>query len=93
MKFLILTVLLIAFSNCSDPDNEVVKPIPEPPVAVNEVDFGSQKPINLSNFKSNQGSWHLEIPLIITLPLKLMVLQLFNQLMALDLPLPAEVPR
>jgi len=39
MKFLILTVLLIAFSNCSDPDNEVVKPIPEPPVAVNEVDF------------------------------------------------------
>lgn len=39
VKFLILSVFSITFGNCSDPDNDVTEPIPEPPVAVNEVDF------------------------------------------------------
>lgn len=39
VKFLILSVVFITFGNCDNPDNEVVKPIPEPPVAANEMDF------------------------------------------------------
>ncbi len=39
VKFLLFSALLITFGNCSDPEKEEVKPVPEPPVAVNEMDF------------------------------------------------------
>ena len=39
MKFLILSLVLLTLGNCGDPEVEVVKPIPEPPVAENEMDF------------------------------------------------------
>ena len=38
MKILILIAFVISLGNCSDPESDI-KPIPEPPVATNEMDF------------------------------------------------------
>ncbi|HCE53531.1 MAG TPA: glucosylceramidase, partial [Lutibacter sp.] len=39
MKSLILLFVFIALNNCSKQNNEDNNPLPEPPVATNEVDF------------------------------------------------------
>lgn len=42
MKSLILMVAFIALNNCSKQNNED-NPLPEPPIATNEVDFWAHK--------------------------------------------------
>jgi len=54
MKFLILTIFVISLGNCSDPDN-VIKPIPEPPVAVNEMDFWLTKADQSAKLQKQSG--------------------------------------
>src|SRR5680860_322725 len=55
MKFLILSVFAISLWNCSDADNDTIKPIPEPPVAINEMDFWLTKANQSAKLQKQSG--------------------------------------
>jgi len=55
IKILILSVFIISLSNCSDPNKDVIKPIPDPPVATNEVDFWLTKGDQSSKLQKQSG--------------------------------------
>jgi len=55
MKFLILSVFVISLGNCSDPNNDIIKPVPEPPVATNEMDFWLTKADQSAKLQKQSG--------------------------------------
>ena len=55
MKILILIGFVISSGNCSGPDNDIIKPIPEPPVATNEMDFWLTKSNQSAKLQKQSG--------------------------------------
>jgi glucosylceramidase len=55
MKSLILMFALIALNNCSKQNNEDNNPLPEPPVATNEVDFWLTKADQSAKLQKQAG--------------------------------------
>jgi len=55
MKILILIAFVISLGNCSDSDNDIIKPIPEPPVATNEMDFWLTKSDQSAKLQKQSG--------------------------------------
>jgi len=55
MKILILIAFVISLGNCSDSDKDIIKPIPEPPVATNEMDFWLTKSDQSAKLQKQSG--------------------------------------